>query len=224
MCSKVHRVLVEEFGVAEQVAVWKQIQYARLEVARDRSSTRRAEWWLGSGTDGGDQRGMSQTRSNRGIRRRSMSCTSSSRAIWLREQRRGGGWRWGPEALASSEAFLYGELGDRLAFLNAQPQGKSVQVPEGEFGQCLGDDDAELVSKGRSAGRVSGRVTKARNLLVPVGLPVDFSAYPVVYFSHGPDKRRGGLAWPIDQGRQTRCAQCKSGPAREGMHRGLPVQ
>jgi len=27
-------VLVEEFGVAEQVAVWKQIQYARLEVPR----------------------------------------------------------------------------------------------------------------------------------------------------------------------------------------------
>ena len=129
-----------------------------------------------------------------------MSCTSSSRAIWVRER------RWGPEALASSEAFLYGELHDRLAFLNAQPGAKSVQVPEGEFGQCLGDDDADLVSKRRSAGRVGGRVTKARKLIVPVGLPVDFSAYPFVCFAHSPDKARGGLAWPFDQGRQTRCA------------------
>ena len=153
-----------------------------------------------------------------------MSILTFMHGSLLCARRCAGCWGWGTEALASSEAFLYGELGDRLAFLNAQPEGKLVQVPEGEFGQCLGDDDAELVSKRRSGRRVGGRATKARKLFVPIGLPVDFSAYPVVCFAHSPDNRRGGLAWPFDQGRQTRCAQCKSGPAREGMHRGLPVQ
>ena len=81
-----------------------------------------------------------------------------------------------------------------------------MQVPEGEFGQCLGDDDADLVSKRRSGRRVGGRATKARKFLIPIGLPVDFSAYPVVCFAHSPDKRRGGLAWLFDHGRQTQCA------------------
>ena len=95
LCSKVHRVLVEEFGVAARVSVWKQIRYARFDVPRG-NIKRKAGYMVARIRDRwGRPAGYEPDEESRGIRRRSMSCTSSSRAIWVREQRRGEGWSWG---------------------------------------------------------------------------------------------------------------------------------